>query len=409
MEKIRDSEAIRAHFPALNQKVNSKNLVYLDNAATAQKPKSVIDLVNIMNSGVNANIHRAVHELSARATELYEESRTHIMRFINAKNREEIIFTSGTTASVNLVASSWSARFLKEGDYILLSQAEHHSNIVPWQMACERTGAKIKVLPVDDKGRWRTDLLDSLLDDGVKFVSVAHISNVAGIVNPVRELTEKAHKRGIPVMLDGAQGIVHTKVDMEELDCDFYAFSGHKLYGPTGTGVLYGKRDLLEKMPPWMGGGDMVSTVSFHETTYAGLPLKFEAGTPNFIGAAAMAESIKFIESLDSEAVARREDEIVEYLNGEFSQMDEVMVCGEGTQDKIPLFSISVKGAHPADLAMIMDKMGIALRSGQMCAEPLMRRFGVDSMLRASFALYNTIEEAQYFIHSLKRAIKMLS
>jgi cysteine desulfurase/selenocysteine lyase len=408
MNKIADINQIRSLFPALEQSVNSKTLVYLDNGATSQKPKQVIDLVNMMNSGVNGNIHRAVHELSSKTTELYEDSREAIRQFINAAHRDEIIFTSGTTASINLVAASYGGKYLRKGDSVLVSEAEHHSNIVPWQLICESKEANLRVLPVDENGNWRMDMLDNLLDRSVKIVSVSHVSNVLGLINPVEELIFKAHAKGIPVLIDGAQSIVHIETDVRKLDCDFYVFSGHKLYGPTGTGILYGKREILDSMPPWMGGGDMVETVTFEKTTYAPLPLKFEAGTPNFIGAAAMLEAIRFVESIDKKFLENTERSIVEYMTEELLKIEGLRLYGMG-ESRISLFSFTVSGAHPSDLAMIMDKMGVALRSGQMCAEPLMKRYGVESMLRASFAAYNTIEEAKYFITSLKRAIKMLS
>ncbi len=407
MDKISDISDIRRHFPALEQKVNGKDLVYLDNGATSHKPQSVIDLINEMNSRTNGNIHRAVHELSARSTALYEGARDDVKRFINASYREEIIFTSGTTASVNLVANSFCASCLREGDSVLISESEHHSNIVPWQLACERYGATLKVLPVDDDGNWRMDLLDKMLTPDVKIVAVAHISNVLGIINPIEELISCCHKQGIPVFIDGAQGIVHSSVDVSALDCDFYAFSGHKLYAATGTGVLYGKKAILEAIQPWMGGGDMVSSVTFEKTTYADLPLKFEAGTPNFIGAASLGQAIRFIESTDHSSLMEREKIIVEYMRDQLMRIDGLKLYGN-VDNKIPLFSLTINGAHPSDIAMIMDKMGIALRSGQMCCEPLMRRFNTESMLRASFAMYNTLDEAHYFIESLKRALKML-
>ena len=408
MELIKNISEIRELFPALKQSVNGKDLVYFDNGATAQKPISVIELINKMNSGLNGNIHRAVHELSARSTELYEEARSEIQTFLNAKEREEIVFTSGTTASINLVANSFCQKFLNKGDAIIITEAEHHSNIVPWQMACERSGAELRVLPVDDKGVWKLEKLPEILDSKVKIISVAHISNVLGIINPIKDLIGIAHKKGIPVLIDGAQGIVHTRVDVQELDCDFYVFSGHKLYGPTGTGVLYGKREILDKMPPWMGGGDMVGTVSFEKTTYAELPLKFEAGTPNFIGAAAFGEAVRFVQTIDNEFLKNHEDEMVNYLLEKLATIEGLKLYGLAP-NKIPLFSFTVEGVHPTDLAMLMDKMGIALRSGQMCSEPLMTKYGVTGMLRASLAMYNTLEEAEYFIESLRRSVKMLS
>ncbi len=408
MKKISNVSQIRDQFPALNQFVNGKPLVYLDNAATSQKPQSVIEMANQMNSFTNGNIHRAVHELSAKTTVLYEGARDKIKGFINAKRREEVVFTSGTTASINLVAFSLSKRFLGKGDSVLISAAEHHSNIVPWQMACDRVGATLRIMPVDQNGRWQMDKLDSLLEQGVKIVSVAHISNVLGIINPVKEVIEAAHKKGAIVVVDGAQGIVHSKVDVQELGCDFYAFSGHKMYGPTGTGILYGKYGLLEEMPPWMGGGDMVATVSFAQTTYAEPPLKFEAGTPNFAGAASLGAAVDFIDSLDFVSVHERENEMTAFILEEFEKIPGLVLYGK-SETKIPLFSITVNGVHPTDLAMLMDKMGVACRSGQMCSEPVMERFSVESMLRASFAVYNTLDDAEVFIKSLRRAISMLS
>ena len=408
MELYRSVNEIREQFPALRQSVNNRDLVYFDNGATAQKPLSVIGLLNEMNSGVNGNIHRAVHELSARSTKLYEDSRTTIMNFINASSTEEIIFTSGTTASINLVANSFTSTFIRKGDAILITEAEHHSNLVPWQMACERTGAVLRVLPVDENGVWRMDLLDTLLDNKVKLVAVAQISNVLGIINPVKLIIEKAHLAGAKVLIDGAQGIVHTRVDVKEMDCDFYAFSGHKLYGPTGTGVLYGKKSLLEEMVPWMGGGDMVGTVTLEKTTYAPLPLKFEAGTPNFIGAAAMGEAINFVNRIDRNFEKSHEEELISLLREELLAIKGLHLYGD-SPDKISLFSFNIEGIHHSDLAILLNKMGIAVRSGMMCCEPLMNRYGVTGMVRASLATYNTRKEIEVFIESVKRAVRMLS
>ncbi|MFA5712609.1 MAG: SufS family cysteine desulfurase [Bacteroidales bacterium] len=399
---------IRKEFPALQQQVNGKPLVYLDNAATSQKPQSVLSLTNLMNSRINGNIHRAVHSLSGQSTALYEEARDKIAHFINAKEREEIIFTSGTTASINLLAYSLAPTILKKGDSILISGAEHHSNIVPWQMACERLGANLKILPIDSSGNWEMHKLPQLLDEGVKIISVAHISNILGLVNPIEELIALAKERGVVVVIDAAQSIHHREIDVQKLDCDFLAFSGHKMYGATGIGVLYGKRTLLEKIPPFMGGGDMVDRVTFKKTTYAPPPLKFEAGTPNFIGGASLAKAIEFLESIDKVALSKYEDKLIEYVLNELQKIPNLKLFGS-SKERIPLFSFVVEGVHPSDIAMIVDKMGVALRSGQMCSEPLMDHFGVEAMLRASFAHYNTIEEASIFIESLKRAIKMLS
>ncbi len=408
MNRISDIAHIRALFPALNQKINGYNLVYLDNAATSHKPISVINRVNSMNSYINSNIHRAVHTISGQATELYERSREIIREFINASSTKEIIFTSGATASINLVANSFCLKHLGEGDSIVISAAEHHSNIVPWQFACDRVGADLKVVPILDDGNLDLIALKSMIDHTVKLVAISHISNVLGVINPIKEIVDFCHTKGVKVLIDGAQGVVHSKVDVRNLDCDFYLFSGHKLYGPTGTGVLYGKEEILNEMPPWMGGGDMVGTVSFTKTTYADLPLKFEAGTPNFIGQAALADAIEFINGLNLEDLHNNELSIVNYMYEELSKIDGLTIFGNSS-NKIPLFSFYVEGTNPSDIAMILDKLGVAVRSGQMCCEPLMNRYGVSSMVRASFAVYNTIEEAEYFIKSLKRAVTMLS
>lgn len=404
-------EDIRARVPALAQTVYGKPLVYLDNAATAQKPVEVIELLNRMNSGINANVHRAMYKLSDEATNLYEGARERVREFINAPARENIIFTSGATAAINLVASSFCTRYLKSGDSVVVTEDSHHSNIVPWQLACERAGAQLKVLHVDDNGEWRMEELDTLLDERVKIVAAAHISNVLGIINPIEELISKAHALGIPVLIDGAQGIVHSKVDVTALDCDFYAFSAHKVYGETGSGILYGKEALLDAMPPYMGGGDMVGTVTFEKTTYAPLPLKFEAGTPNFIGSAALKPALDFAYEIHNgelgKVVEESEREIVAFMKSALQEMDGAVLYGN-VEKKIPLFSFNVEGCHPGDIAQILDKMGIAVRTGLMCAEPLMSRFGVTSMVRASFAPYNTLDEAKYFISRLKRVVGML-
>ena len=404
-------EEIRSLFPALSRKVYGKELVYFDNAATSQRPQSVIDMWTKITSESNANIHRAVHRLADEATQAYEQARDSVKNFINARSREEIIFTSGTTAAVNLVAFSFGEAFVKEGDEIVVTEAEHHSNIVPWQMMCKRKGAVLKVLPVDDSGHLRTEMLDEILSDKTRIMAVTHISNVLGLINPVKEIIEKCHASGIPVLIDGAQGVVHSKVDVQDLDCDFYVFSGHKLYAATGTGVLYGKKELLDEMPPYMGGGEMVGTVSFEETTYAPLPMKFEAGTQNFASAATLKSAIEFTNLLNDNELVDKLDKIRDYLLDYLRSDERITLYGvpRGTnEEKIPLFSFTVKGIHHEDLALILDKMGIAVRSGQMCAEPLMTRFGVTGMLRVSLAPYNTLEEAEYFIRCLDKAIKML-
>ena len=408
MMKIQE---IRDIFPALSRKVYGKNLVYLDNAATSQRPQSVIDLWNEITAHSNANIHRAVHRLADEATLAYEAARDAVKEFINAEFREEVIMTSGTTASINLVAFSFGEAFVGEGDEVIVSAVEHHSNIVPWQLMCERKGAVLKVLPVDDDGHLMVDNLPELLTQKTKIVAISYISNVLGVINPVKEIISICHSKGVPVLVDGAQGIVHCKVDVRDIDCDFYAFSGHKLYAATGTGVLYGKKKWLDAMPPYMGGGEMVGTVTFTKTTYAPLPMKFEAGTQNFASTATLKPAIEVANMLMDSDLGVNTDKIRDYLLDFFRNDERIRLYGvpRGTIDeKIPLFSFSVKGVHHEDLALILDKMGVAVRSGQMCAEPLMDRFGVTGMLRVSFAPYNTMEEAEYFVKCLNRAIDML-
>ena len=398
-------------FPALSRKVYGKDLVYLDNAATSQRPQAVIDLWNEITARSNANIHRAVHRLADEATQAYEGARDAVKQFINAEFREEVIMTSGTTASINLVAFSFGEAFVSEGDEVVVSAVEHHSNIVPWQLMCERKGAVLKVLPVDDDGHLMVEKLYGLLTDRTKIVAISHISNVLGIINPVKDIINICHSKGVPVLVDGAQGIVHCKVDVQDLDCDFYAFSGHKIYAATGTGVLYGKKKWLEAMPPYMGGGEMVGTVTFEKTTYAPLPMKFEAGTQNFASTATLKPAIDIANKLINKELIDNIDSIRDYLLDFFHKDERICLYGvpRGTIDeKIPLFSFSVKGVHHEDLALILDKMGVAVRSGQMCAEPLMDRFGVTGMLRVSFAPYNTMDEAEYFVKCLNKAIEML-
>lgn len=402
---------IRGMFPALSRKVYGKDLVYFDNAATSQRTQSVIDEWNRISSESNANIHRAVHRLADEATQAYEAARDAVRGFLNASAREEIVFTSGTTAAINLVAFCFGEAFVGEGDEVVVTEAEHHSNIVPWQMMCQRKGAVLKVLPVDDSGHLMVEKLDELITDRTRIMAVTHISNVLGIINPVKEIIGKCHERGVAVLVDGAQGAVHCRVDVQELDCDFYVFSGHKLYAATGTGVLYGKKKWLEAMPPYMGGGEMVGTVKFSGTTYAPLPMKYEAGTQNFASAATLKPAVEFINSLNDKELIKYNDSIRDYLLEALTKDERIRLYGvpRGTnEEKIPLFSFTVDGVHHEDLALILDKMGIAVRSGQMCAEPVMDRFGVTGMLRASLAPYNTMEEAEYFVKCLNRAINML-
>ena len=403
-------EKIRQEFPELGEQVYGKALVYLDNAATSQRPLSVIRKWTEMSEKYNANLHRAVHRIADLATSEYEATRDAVQKYLNAEFREEIIFTSGATASLNLVAFSFGEAFVHAGDEILVGEAEHHSNIVPWQLLCQRKGAVLKVLPVDDSGRLRVDLLPGLLTPRTKLVCVAHISNVLGLVNPVKEIVNICHSKNCPVLVDGAQGIVHERVDVRELGCDFYAFSGHKVYAAPGTGVLYGRRALLEQMPPYMGGGEMIGTVRWSGSTWAPLPQKFEAGTQNIAGTPTLRPALEMAEALRCEAAEAETDAIKKLILNKLQSDPRIRLYGvpKTPEEKIPLFSFSVEHIHHEDLALILDKMGIAVRSGQMCAEPLMDRFGVTGMLRVSFAPYNTVQEAEYFIASLDRAIKML-
>lgn len=400
---------IREQFPALGQKVYGKSLVYLDNAATAQRPLSVIECQAALAQGANANIHRAVHRLAADATDAYENAREYVRNYLNAKSTSEIVFTSGATASINLVAYSFGEAFVHEGDEIIVSVAEHHSNIVTWQLLCQRKKAVLKVLDIAENGVLAVETLEKLISQKTKIVAICQISNVLGLENPVQKIAAICHKYGVPVLVDGAQGIVHRKVDVQSLDCDFYAFSGHKIYAATGTGVLYGKKELLEKMPPFMGGGEMIHSVSFSGTTFAASPTKFEAGTQNFNGAPTLVPALEFASAcMEDESVAAEQKAILDLIFDKLTADERITLYGTDKAHKIPLFSFAVKGAHHEDLALILDKMGIAVRSGQMCAEPLMDRLGVTGLLRVSFGPYNTLEEAKYFLESLDKAIDML-
>lgn len=400
----------RKEFPELSETVYGKRLVYLDNAATSLRPQSVIGEWNEMSARYTANLHRAVHHIAEVATQKYEQARDAVREYINAGSREEIVFTSGTTASINLVAFSFGEAFVGPGDEIIVSEAEHHSNIVPWQMMCSRKGATLKVLPVDDRGHLRLDVLRELLNPRTKLVCVTQVSNVLGLTNPIKEIVNICHSIGCPVLADGAQGIVHSGVDVRDIDCDFYAFSGHKIYAAPGTGVLYGKKYYLDKMPPYMGGGEMISTVKWTGTSYAASPHKFEAGTQNISGTPTLVQALAVASETRSAELQKNMEEVVDYMLNALSSDSRFHLFGQpgGGYEKIPLFSFSVEHLHHEDLALILDKMGVAVRSGQMCAEPLMDRFGVTGMLRASFAPYNTVEEAKYLMSSLEKAIKML-
>ena len=398
-----DIEKIREEFPILHREVYGKPLVYLDSGATAQKPRQVIDTVDYLYRDLNSNIHRGVHFLSEQATELYEEARGRIAAFVGAAEKEEIVFTAGATASLNTVAYAWGDAFVGGGDNILVSEMEHHSNIVPWQLLAERRGAEIRVLPFDETGALRTDLLPELVDARTRVVAVTQASNTLG----TRPDIEAAHAVGAVVVVDGCQGVVHGGVDVRKMDCDFYAFSGHKLYGPTGIGVLYGKRELLEKMPPFLGGGDMVDTVTFAKTTYAPVPLKFEAGTANFVGAIGLGEAVKFVQRFDAAEIEAHEESLLRRATERLTAIDGLRIYGTAP-GKCAIVSFNVEGVHPYDMGMILDKLGIAVRTGQHCAEPVMDHYATTGMCRASFALYNTLSEADALAAGVERAVRML-
>ena len=402
-----DVEKIRAEFPILSREVYGKRLTYLDSGATAQKPRCVVEKMAELLLNENANIHRGVHRLSEEMTVRYEEAREVVRAFIGAAHREEVVFTSGATMSLNLVAASWCEKNLCEGDNIVVSHIEHHSNIVPWQLAAERKGAELRVIPVADDGSLELDMLDTLVDERTKVVAVTQASNTLGTKPDLARIIAKAHSVGAVAVVDGCQGVVHGGVDVVALDCDFYAFSGHKLYGPTGIGVLYGKRELFDAMPPYMGGGDMVDKVSFAKTTYAPLPLKFEAGTSNFIGAIGLAEAIKFLQSLPADEVEQHEKELLDYATEQLLQIEGLRIYGT-TADKAPIISFNVEGCDHYDIGMILDKMGVAVRTGHHCAEPTMTRFGTNGVVRASFALYNNRTDIDNLVAAVKRAVTML-
>lgn len=402
-----DIASIRRDFPILDQQVNGRKLVYFDSGATAQKPIAVIERTDSLMRKYNANIHRGVHHLSGVMTEMYEQARERVREFIGAEHREEVIFTSGATASINLVAYAWSERYLSEGDNVVVSEMEHHSNIVPWQLACERKGAELRVLPFDESGALRIDMLDELVDGRTKLVAVTEASNTLGTCPDVQTIVNKAHSVGAVVMVDGCQGVVHGGGRVAERGYDFYAFSGHKLYGPTGIGVLYGRRELLEAMPPFMGGGDMVDKVSFAKTTYAPLPLKYEAGTSNFIGAVGLAEAIDYVNSIGREAIECHEREVLRYMTKQLSKIEGLRIYGT-TENKCPIVSFTIDGTHPYDVGMILDKLGVAIRTGHHCAEPVMTHYGVTGMCRASIGMYNTLDEVDVLAAGIERAVRML-
>jgi cysteine desulfurase/selenocysteine lyase len=397
-----DIQNIRAQFPALHQEVNGKALVYFDNAATSQKPQMVIDAITHYYSKENSNIHRGVHYLSQQATNKYEAAREAARRFINADSIEEIIITRGTTEAINLVSSCLARSLFKEGDEIIISAIEHHSNIVPWQMACEQSGALLKVIPVLDSGELDMDAYKDLLNEKTKLVAVNHISNALGTINPIEEMIPLAHAQGALVLIDGAQAVPHTKVDVQALNADFYCFSAHKMYGPTGIGVLYGKKEILEKMPPYHGGGEMIKEVTFEGTTYNDLPFKFEGGTPNIAGGIGLEAAIRFMEEVGIENIAKQEAELLKYATTKLKEIGGIRFIGEA-KNKAGLVSFLIEGIHPYDAGTILDKLGIAIRTGHHCAQPVMERFNVPGTIRASFAVYNTREEIDIFIAGINR------
>ena len=399
---------IRTDFPILTEKIYNKPLIYFDNAATTQKPKAVLDRIMYGYEHLNANIHRGVHFLSQKATEAHEEARKFVASYINAASSDEIIFTRGTTEAINLVAFSYGEYACSEGDEIVISVMEHHSNIVPWQMLCERKGMKLRIIPINEKGELNPDVFRSLINTRTKLVAITHVSNVLGTINPVKEIIKAAHAGNVPILIDGAQAIPHINVDMQDLDADFYVFSGHKVYAPTGIGVLYGKREWLEKIPPYQGGGEMIQTVTFEKTTYNELPFKFEAGTPDYIGSTALAEALKYMEKIGIERIAAYEKELTEYATNRLMEIDGMKIFGT-SEHKSAVISFLVGNIHPYDIGMLLDKLGIAVRTGHHCAQPLIDSLGIPGTVRASFAFYNTKEEVDTFIEALKRVVEMLS
>ena len=403
-----DINKIREDFPILKTEVYGKPLVYLDNAATTQKPQVVIDTITNYYEHLNSNIHRGVHKLSQLATDKYEAARKTVQNFINAKSVEEIIFTRGTTESMNLFAYSFSKAFVKAGDEIIISTMEHHSNIVPWQIVCEDRGAVLKVIPINDDGEIIWEEFEKLISEKTKLVSIVHISNSLGTVNPIEKIITTAHKNNIPIMIDIAQSVQHTPIDVQKLDCDFLAFSGHKLYGPTGIGVFYGKKKYLELMPPYQGGGDMILSVSFEKTKYNALPYKFEAGTPNIAGTIGLAEAIKYVQNIGFENIIRQENELLNYATELSKDIPELRIIGTAG-NKCSVLSFELKGIHPHDIGSLLDRDGVAIRTGHHCTEPVMRRFNVPATSRASFSFYNTKEEVDALFKSVRKVIKMFA
>lgn len=402
-----DVNRLRADFPALSRKVYNRQLVYLDNTATSQTPRQVVKSIEHSYYNTKANVHRGVHTLSQEMTALQEAARERVRGWVNAPSTDEVIFTRGTTEAINLVAASYGT-FFKDGDEIIVSVMEHHANIVPWQLLQNRVNVKLRVIPMDDRGVLDLDAYRNLFNSHTAMVAVAHVSNVLGTVNPVAEMISEAHSHGVPVLIDGAQAVAHQRVDVKALDCDFYAFSSHKMYGPSGVGVLYGKRELLEKMPPYQGGGEMIGNVSFEHTTFAELPFKFEAGTPDFIDIAAFKSAIDYLQPIGMDAIAAHEHELLEYTTSRLLEIPGMRIFGTAP-DKDAIISFLIGDAHHYDTGMLLDKLGIAVRTGHHCAEPLMHRLGIEGTVRASFGLYNTIEECDTFIAAVKRVAMMLA
>lgn len=399
---------IRKSFPILSRELNDKTLVYLDNAATSQKPQVVIDALTDYYSNYNANIHRGIHTLAEEATAAYELTRVTIKKFINASFAEEIIFTRGATEGINLVAYTWGRQNINAGDEIIISGMEHHSNIVPWQILCEEKKAVLKVIPVTEEGELDLDAYKNLLSSKTKLVSVVHASNSLGTINPVKEIVDAAHRVGATVMIDGAQSTVHLDIDVQEMNCDFFAFSGHKIYGPTGVGALYGKKEVLERMPPFMGGGEMIKEVTFEKTTYANLPYKYEAGTPNIADTVALKSALDFINETGKEAIRKHENDLLKYATSQLETLSGLKIVGTA-KEKVSVVSFIIKNIHPQDIGVLLDNQGIAVRTGHHCTQPLMDRFKIPGTVRASFAMYNTKEEIDKLVNGLQKAIKMLS
>ncbi len=400
-------ESCRFHFPLLRRQVNGKPLVYLDNAATSQKPQVVIDALMRYYNEENSNIHRGVHYLSEKATESYESSRGKVQTFINARSTQEIVYVRGTTEAINLVAASFGRKNVNKGDEVVISAMEHHSNIVPWQILCEEKNAKLRVIPMNDRGELLLDEYENLLHERTKIVAVAHISNALGTINPIKQIIEMAHKRNIPVLIDGAQAVPHMRIDVQDLDCDFYAFSSHKMFGPTGVGVLYGKKELLEEMPPYQGGGDMIKSVTFEKTTYNDLPYKFEAGTPNIAGGIGLGAAIDYINGMDLSAVSAYEHELLEYGTKKLLEIPSLRIIGTA-KEKSSVISFVLEGIHPHDIGTILDYEGIAIRTGHHCAQPVMQRFGIPATARASFAFYNTKDEVDVLVKAIYKVKEVL-